>query len=110
MKSSWFCRCLLFAFALAAGTPAAAAWPSNPMIGHVIADTEYAQVEPAMVGNGWGGTYIFWDDVGEYDHDIRGQQLDPYGHEMWPAGGVTVCDTTGSQSYLRAVADGDIGA
>jgi hypothetical protein len=54
---------------------------------------------PSIVEDGAGGAFLLWrKDVGGSD-DISGQWLDPNGQVRFAAGGVALCDTTGTQWY-----------
>ncbi len=82
-------------------------WPHWPDVNVAIATGN--QDQPLMVpaADSLGGSYIAWAEHNGSDYDIRLQHLDAFGQRVsgWPANGVAVCDTVGTQFNPRIVAD-----
>lgn len=63
-----------------------------------------------IIAEGIGGAIISWVDRFS-EGDIFIQKIDPNGHTMWvPSNGVPVCLTTGEQSEVELVSNGNGGA
>jgi hypothetical protein len=57
-----------------------------------------------------GGAIIGWRDLRNGNGDIFAQRVDHGGSPLWISNGVAVCDTTGTQSDVKIVADQQGGA
>jgi len=66
---------------------------------------------PTITKDGFGGAYIAWMDYRSGGNpDIYAQRIDASGGIQWPADGVGISTTTGSQSAPTIVHDGISGA
>ena len=86
------------------------AWPAD---GRAVSVATNTQDYPQCVTDGAGGAIVVWRDF------RGGAAADVYAHRIlvsgvvdpaWPADGRALCTATGSQSWIRAVADGAGGA
>lgn len=70
------------------------------------------QNEHMVVGDGAGGTYVFWKDSrnGRRHRDIYGQWIRASGELMWEADGRVICDADSSQRFARGISDRHGGA
>lgn len=92
----------------AAFTPAHAQWVAD---GAQLAAENLTQSEPRVVSDGDGGTILVWLDFRSgYKWDIYAQRLDPWGRDMWPAGGVVIRDNNYNTAEPDVVSDGAGGA
>lgn len=101
----------LLSVALLFARPAAASWPSSPLVNVPVctaaADQEFAQV----VADGAGGVIVTWFDYrGGIAADIYAQRISSSGSPLWTADGVPVCATSGDQTYPVIASDGAGGA
>ena len=91
--------CILFcAIVLCLGdAPLHAQWILD---GTGICTETNSQFEPAIVGDGEGGTIIVWVDSRTYSvsgRDIYAQRVDSWGRVLWTAGGVPVTTSNTDQ-------------
>jgi hypothetical protein len=82
-------------------------WEAN---GVAVCAIAADQIQPSAVADGAGGIIVAWSDYRGGEADIMAQRLDASGSEIWQAGGVALCASTGNQSSPFAVADGEGGA
>ncbi|MBD3178315.1 MAG: T9SS type A sorting domain-containing protein [Candidatus Latescibacteria bacterium] len=80
-------------------------WSSN---GVVVCGEAQDQANPAIAGNGAGGTFIAWDDerAGTDDINIYAQNIDSGGSALWTAGGELMCGSSGNQQDVAICEDG----
>ncbi|MBN1803506.1 MAG: hypothetical protein JW891_18495 [Candidatus Lokiarchaeota archaeon] len=65
-----------------------------------------------IISDGLGGAIITWEDIreGENDENIYAQRLNSSGYEQWASGGLSVCNSTNSQTSPFLISDGSGGA
>ena len=109
--SSLVCAGLL-CLALLQPQPAAAAWPSDPLVNVPICTAASTQDYPVIVSDGAGGAIIAWHDYrrGGSDADIYAQRVSATGTVEWTVDGVALCTATGRQELPAIASDGAGGA
>jgi len=65
------------------------------------------QKYPSIASDGNGGAFIAWQD--EISSKIYAQHLDSNGLPLWTSNGIVVCSTSGEQSQVKIVSDGQDG-
>ena len=109
--SSLVCAGLL-CLALLQPQPAAAAWPSDPLVNVPICTAASTQDYPVIVSDGAGGAIIAWHDYrrGGSDADIYARRVSATGTVEWTVDGVALCTATGRQELPAIASDGAGGA
>ena len=70
-----------------------AQWNNNPSINTKIADTTGMQVQPKVVVNDNGESYISWfSDFGGFQFDVYMQRFDENGNMLWDESGLLISD------------------
>jgi hypothetical protein len=101
----------LLALALATiPRPAAAVWPSNPLVNVPLCTATNDQVSPTIVSDGAGGAIVTWEDLRSGTSDIYAQRISATGAALWTANGVGLCRAAGEQSAPTITSDGAGGA
>ncbi len=62
------------------------------------------QVEPAVVSDGAGGSFVIWKEKGDDGYQLRARRMDANGMPRWPA--VTVCELAKVVGRPICAADG----
>lgn len=79
-----------------------------------ISTAEHQQIMPQIVGDGYGGAIIVWEDYRNSDLkgeiDIYAQRISADGEVLWEQDGIPICDSTGSQFYPKIVGNDGGGA
>jgi hypothetical protein len=79
--------------------------------GEVICYALYDQVGPQIIGDGFEGAIITWQDKRNNNQwDIYAQRINADGDTVWTADGVAICTDTSNQYEPKLVADGFGGA
>jgi hypothetical protein len=105
-----------FGFAPLLPHPAAAAWPSDPLVNVPVCNAARDQQMPVSVPDGAGGAIITWLDsrtwLGYYGENlsIYAQRVSADGTPMWTSGGVALCTASGLKGAPAIVSDGAGGA
>jgi len=87
------------------GSTGVQSWTAN---GVRVCTSDYSQQMPRVVSDGSGGAVIAWTDS-RGDGDIYCQRIDAAGTAAWPATGLPVCVSSGSQSNMCVSSDGENG-
>lgn len=94
-------------------TPDATLAPGWPAGGLVIATGPHDRTLEALVGDGAGGAYFVWDDLGDsrvttLNFVVMAQHITADGQVFpgWPVGGIPVTTASHLQDYAKAVPDG----
>jgi len=91
--------------------PAAASWPSNPLVNVPVCTAAGDQEFAKVIADGAGGVIVTWFDYrGGTTADIYAQRVSSAGLPLWTADGVPVCTATGDQTYPTIAPDGFGGA
>ena len=90
--------------------PAAAAWPSDPLVNLPVCTAMGSQQYPTIVADGAGGTIVTWQDARSGNYDIYTQRISADGTFRWAADGVPLCTRSGEQSHPTIASDGAGGA
>jgi predicted lipoprotein with Yx(FWY)xxD motif len=108
---SFVCAGLL-GLALLLPRPAAAAWPSDPLVNVPVCTATSNQGSSTIVSDGAGGAIVSWDDQrnGDFNIDIYAQRISANGVVQWTADGVALCTAAGDQRSSTIVSDGAGGA
>lgn len=70
-----------------------AQWSNNPTLNTKIVDTIVMQVQPKIVVNNNGESYISWfSDPGGWQFDVYMQRLDKSGNMLWDESGLLISD------------------
>ncbi len=100
----------VFAFAtlvaLAAVSPAHAAWSSDPYAPNVVCSAGGDQFESRLCSDGAGGVFVVWTDTRGGGEDVYAQHLDAHGTPTWAANGVVVCNAVNNQINPVVCTDG----
>jgi len=87
-----------------------AQWSSDPLVNLDLATSSASQDQPKVRATASGGSYVSWYDSDPsgsppFGFDVRIQELDSGGHELFPHGGVLVADRgfSSTQDYGLAV-------
>ena len=100
----------LLALALLPPRPAAAAWPTDPLVNVPLCTATGDQQFPTIVSDGAGGAIVTWQDQRGGNYDIYAQRISAAGTVQWTTDGVALCTIAGEQSSPTIVADGAGGA
>ena len=90
--------------------PAAAAWPTDPLVNVPLCTATGDQYLPTSVSDGAGGAIVAWYDLRNGNRDIYAQRISAAGTVQWTANGVALCTATGQQYCPTIAADGTGGA
>ena len=107
------CVCAgLIGLALLPPRPAAAAWPTDPLVSVPLCTAAGHQYYPMIVTDGAGGAIVSWQDLRSGNWDIYAQRVLATGTSDpgWPADGRALCTAAGDQAEPMIVADGAGGA
>jgi hypothetical protein len=106
----------LLSLALVQAQPAAAAWPTDPLVNVPLCTAAGDQLWPASVPDGAGGMIVAWTDLragADYSYsDLYVQRISAAGVLQWAPNGVPLCTASGSQAdaALGILSDGVGGA
>ena len=87
----------LLGLALLLPRPAAAAWPTDPLVNVPLCTATGDQDYPTSVSDGAGGAIVTWQDARSGNCDIYAQRISADGTVQWTANGVALCTATGDQ-------------
>ena len=82
-------------------------WAEN---GVPVCEMPEGQVFPEIAADGLGGAIITWHDYRSGSEDVYAQRIDAEGRTLWEAGGVPVCQATGTQWFPKIVSAESSGA
>jgi len=68
------------------------------------------QIRPTISSDTAKGSIIVWEDMRNGNWDVYAQRVNENGVPQWVTAGVTICASTGNQSYHRAANDNAGGA
>src|SRR5262245_3886085 len=88
---------LVVTLALAAASPALAAWSHDPTVNTPISVGLFARLEPVEISDGAGGVIMAWTDQRSGGYDIYVQRLDQAGRKLWGATDVPLCTAVNNQ-------------
>ena len=107
---SFVCAGLL-GLALLLPRPAAAAWPSDPLVKVPLCTATDGQFGPTIVSDGAGGAIVTWvDHRSGTDTDIYAQRISAAGMVLLVVDCVALCTATGDQALPTIISDGAGGA
>jgi hypothetical protein len=92
--------------------PAAAVWPTDPLVNVPLCTANGDQVLPISIRDGAGGAIVTWSDTrnGDANSDIYVQRISAAGTVQWSANGVALCAAAGAQRFPVLAPDGAGGA
>ena len=96
----------LLGLALLLPNPAAAAWPTDPLVNVPLCTAIGNQSNGAIAPDGAGGAIITWHDSRSGSSDIYAQRVAADGTPQWAADGVAVCSAANEQYNPTIAADG----
>lgn len=95
-------------YAQRVGPDGSAHWAAN---GLAVNASQGYQYLPALAPDGAGGATVVWNDNRSgSDIALYAQHIDENGSLLWESGGISVADTTGTQSNQVMIPDGSGGA
>ena len=100
----------LLSLALLYPNPAAAAWPSNPLVNVPLCTASGDQTTPTIVSDEAGGVIVTWADNRSGNREIYAQRISADGVLQWTADGVALCTASGDQANPVITRDGSGGA
>ncbi len=100
----------LLSLALLRPNPAAAAWPSDPLVNVPLCTASGDQTTPTVISDEAGGAIITWADNRSGNRDMYAQRISADGVPQWTADGVALCTASGDQSNPVITPDGTGGA
>ena len=100
----------LLSLALLYPNPAAAAWPSNPLVNVPLCTASGDQTTPTIVSDEAGGVIVTWADNRSGNREIYAQRISADGVLQWTADGVALCTASGDQANPVITRDGAGGA
>jgi hypothetical protein len=109
-RGFYFASAVPILVALLLPYPAAAAWPSDPLVNVPICTASGNQTIPTIVSDCAGGAIVFWRDSRSGNDDIYAQRISASGAAQWTADGVALCTDTSKQTPRRIISDGTGGA
>jgi hypothetical protein len=69
------------------GVDGALPWPS-PV---VVCDESGYQLNPDIIGDGFGNAVVAWEDYRNSNDEIYAQKVDAYGTAVWATNGIQIC-------------------
>jgi hypothetical protein len=104
-------RVVVLGLAILPPRPAAAAWPSDPLVNVPLCAATDNQQAPTIVADGLGGAIVTWRDFRSgTSYDIYAQRISAGGAVQWTADGVAICTDLGLQESATLASDGAGGA
>jgi hypothetical protein len=100
----------LFGLCLLIPSPAAAAWPADPLVNVPVCTATGDQMNVASASDGAGGVIVTWHDPRNGTTDIYAQRISADGVAQWQADGVALCTAIDGQHNPVIVPDGAGGA
>ena len=102
----------LLGLALLLPHPAAAAWPTSPLVNVPLCTAVRGQFTPTITPDGAGGAIVTWHDYrnSNANADIYAQRVSASGTPMWGPDGVALCTADGHQLSPVITSDGAGGA